>query len=204
MRGCFNRQAARKRNRPSPSPLPRGERVLFALISALVLSPQAHAQDARLQAFEAQLEANPSATAVLQAWCDAHGPAPGTRIVARPGTGAPKPPSPEAATALHIGPDTQVRYRRVELACGDKVLSRADNWYLPAELTPAMNRALDTTQTPFGAVVAPLGFTRRNLETTFLQPSAQGVLRHSAVLSTAAGQPFSFVVETYSEAIEGY
>jgi hypothetical protein len=71
---------------------------------------------------------------------------------------------------------------------------------MPARLTAAMNRALDTTQTPFGVVVAPLHFTRRNLETAFLtsggEPSA--VLRHSAVLDTEAGAPFSFVVETYT------
>jgi len=173
----------------------------LVLATASVCAAPAWAQpaDPRLQAFEDQLESHASATAVLQGWCDAHGQH-GAKIVARRVLGEGKPPSEAARAALRLRPGQAVRYRRVELVCGDRVLSRADNWYMPARLTAAMNRALDTTQTPFGVVVAPLNFTRRNLETAFLtsggEPSA--VLRHSAVLDTEAGAPFSFVVETYT------
>ncbi|HUO23281.1 MAG TPA: hypothetical protein VMU59_12255 [Caulobacteraceae bacterium] len=196
------------------SPIRRRQAAL-AIALALVIpstvyagpAPDPVAARARLAAFEDQLDSHASATAVLQAWCDAHGPAPGTRIVARLAPGADRPPPPQVARALDAGPGAVVRYRRVDLTCGDRVLSRADNWYLPAKLTPAMNQALDQTDTPFGAVAAPLRFSRRNLETEVLLgvgPAPPAVLRHSAVLLTAAGAPFSFVVETYARAVLEY
>jgi hypothetical protein len=159
------------------------------------------APEARLTAFETQLEANPSATAVLQSWCDAH--APGTRIVARQVQPAPVPPPADARQALAIKPGEAVRYRRVQLMCGDRVLSNADNWYLPGKLTDVMNETLEHTQTPFGRTVAALHFRRRNLSTAFLPPGGQSVLRHSAVLLSEKGEPFSFVVETYTREILG-
>lgn len=158
------------------------------------------APEARLAAFEARLEANPSATAVLQNWCDAHA-RPGTRIVARQIQPAPVPPPADARRALRIKPGEAVRYRRVQLMCGGRVLSNADNWYLPGKLTDAMNDALDHSQTPFGRAVAALHFSRRNLSTTFLPPGSRDVLRHSALLTTEKGEKFSFVVETYTKEI---
>ena len=155
---------------------------------------------AQLAAFEAQLEANPSATAVLQSWCDAHA-RPGTRIVARQVQPAPVPPPANVRQTLKIKPGEAVRYRRVQLMCGDRVLSNADNWYLPGKLTDAMNDALDHSQTPFGRAVAALHFSRRNLETVYLPPGGQSVLRHSALLTTDKGEKFSFVVETYTRQI---
>jgi hypothetical protein len=132
-----------------------------------------------------------------------------------------KPPAPGQRKNLQIGPDMQVRYRRVELACGPHVLSIADNWYVPARLAPEMNRELDTTDTPFGRVVAALRFTRRNLEDRLLWsplpldwdmrplPPAGPVpmslpfelLRHRAVLSRADGMPFCEVIETYTNSL---
>jgi hypothetical protein len=153
-----------------------------------------------LHAFEAQLEANPSATAVLQSWCDAHARH-GTRILARQVQPAPVPPPADARQALALKPGEAVRYRRVQLMCGDRVLSNADNWYLPGKLTDAMNGTLVHTRTPFGRAVAALHFSRRNLETVYLPPGGQSVLRHSALLTTGKGEPFSFVVETYTKAI---
>jgi hypothetical protein len=162
------------------------------------------AQDALLR-FEAELESHDSATEVLQAWCDAHGPSLGTRIVARSVRGPEKPPPPLARRSLGLTPARAVRYRRVDLTCGDKVLSQADNWYLPNRLTSDMNRRLEQTQTPFGVVVKPLNFTRRNLETVFLFRGGTSVprhvLRHAAVLLSGEGIPFSFVVETYTDQV---
>jgi chorismate-pyruvate lyase len=150
------------------------------------------------------LRIHDSATAVLQSWCDAYGPGGGVRIVAQRAPGMDKP-LPEAGRAA-LGPAvTQgVRYRRVRLACAGRVLSEADNWYLPSRLTPPMNAALDSTDTPFGVVVRRLDFHRRNLTSRTLydaarqdQPPPQ-VLENSAVLSTTEGAPFSYVVETYT------
>jgi hypothetical protein len=178
----------------------RGAAVLAALLLGIAPLWAAPA-DTRLAAFEAELEANPSATAVLQHWCDAHAPS-GTRIVAHQVQTTPTPPPEAARQALMLAPGQAVRYRRVQLMCGNHVLSNADNWYLPGKLTDAMNDALDHSQTPFGAAVAALHFSRRNLETKYLT-SREDVLRHSAVLLTDQGAPFSFVVETYTRAVLG-
>ena len=56
----------------------------------------------------------------------------------------------------------------MEILCGETVLSRADNWYLPARLTQQMNTTLETTETPFGVVVRPLAFQRRTLSSRLL------------------------------------
>jgi hypothetical protein len=167
-----------------------------------------------LQTLNADLLSHDSATAVLQGWCDAHGPGE-SKIVAQRVRGADKP-LPEAGRAL-LGEEAGrlVRYRRVRLACGVRVLSEADNWYLPDRLTPDMNHQLDETETPFGVVVRPLDFRRRTLSVRLLYtPLPQGwetsappgpapaipaeVLQHTAMLSRPGGEPFSYVVETYT------
>jgi hypothetical protein len=56
----------------------------------------------------------------------------------------------------------------VRLRCGSLVLSEAENWYAPGRLTAEMNRALDTTDTPFGRVVAPLEPYRRTFAAQLL------------------------------------
>jgi hypothetical protein len=94
----------------------------------------------------------------------------------------------------------------VALACGGRVLSRADNWYRPGQLTPAMNEELDTTDHPFGAVVRSLAFHRESLEAKVLmRPGAAKVpteiIRNKALLERPDGAPFSLVVETYSRTI---
>lgn len=175
---------------------------------------------ALLQSLNAELLSHDSATATLQRWCDLHRLAPGVRIAARRIPAAETPAGPEERRALGVGPDEPVRHRRVQLTCGDRVLSEADNWYLPARLTPTMNRQLDETDTPFGVVVRPLDFRRRTLSASVLfQPLADGwetrppppdamqmvipaeVLRHRALLVAADGRPFSLVVETYTGAV---
>src|SRR5262249_23135272 len=54
------------------------------------------------------------------------------------------------------------------LRCGELVLSEADNWYVPARLTPEMNRLLETTDTPFGVAVQSLHFQRHTLSAELL------------------------------------
>lgn len=170
---------------------------------------------ALLQTLNADLLSHDSATAVLQDWCDAHGPG-GLKIVAMRVRGQDKAPTDEARAALRLQPGQSVNYRRVRLACGERVLSEADNWYLPARLTAEMNRVLDSSDTPFGVVVRPLDFRRRNLAARLLYaPLPRGwekggadaaplgaipaqVLQHVAVLAGPDGAPFSYVVETYT------
>jgi len=109
----------------------------------------------------------------------------------------------------------------VRLRCGDKVLSEADNWYVPSRLTPEMNRALDTTDIPFGRAVKALHFQRRTLSATVLwSPLPKGwemnppaaldqavlampyaLIEHRAVLTSPDGVPVSEVVETYTREV---
>ncbi len=157
----------------------------------------------------ARILAAPSATAVLEAWCAERGLAAEPRLVARRVAAPDKPLSAEQRQRLAIAPDEPVRYRRVRLACGEHVLSEADNWYVPARLTPAMNAALDGTDAPFGRVVRPLGPSRRNIA---LRPAADPgprpgrdtpLFEVDAVLATGAGLPFCEVAEIYLGAVLG-
>ncbi len=113
-----------------------------------------------------------------------------------------RPASAQVRGLLKVAADTPLAYRRVVLACGSHALSEAENWYVPARLTPEMNRQLDTGDTPFGAVVRPLNFHRRILKAEPLG-GAVTVLRITAVLETADGRPFSLVVENYSRELVG-
>lgn len=183
--------------------------------------------DARLElealvaTLDARLLSHPSATLTLEGWCRDHGLAPVAHVVARRVPGAMRAPSAGQRRELAVGAEEEVAYRRVELACGGRVLSVADNWYVPARLTPAMNGLLAQTDTAFGHVVADLHFTRRTLESTRLfaplpdgwerdglPPAGAGtiaipaaILRHRALLYRQDGVPFSEVVETYTGAM---
>lgn len=105
-----------------------------------------------------------SATMTLEQWCDVHDMAAEPRIVAQQMSGAHKPPSTEQLKRLQVADASEVRHRSVELRCGEHVLSKADNWYVPARLTADMNRLLESTDTPFGKVVAALQPKRKTFE----------------------------------------
>lgn len=177
---------------------------------------------ALLQTLNADLLSHPSATLTLERWCSAHHLAAEAKVVAERVHGADKPLPDEVRKQLAIGADERVRYRRVQLACGEHVLSEADNWYVPSRLTDAMNHELDSTDTPFGKVVQPLHFRRQTLSAELLwSPLPQGwetgtpvpaskggtmdiphhVLQHRAVLFDQDNRPFSVVVETYTSQV---
>jgi chorismate-pyruvate lyase len=177
---------------------------------------------ALLQTLNADLLSHDSATATLERWCTDHRLADPARVVARRVRDADKAIPDTLRTKLAVDAAEPLRYRHVQLACGEHVLSEADNWYVPSRLTADMNRQLDTTDEPFGKVVRPLGFQRRTLSAELLWSSmpagwelssnpmgAQAkplrvpheVLRHQAILYTQSQQPFSAVVETYTNAI---
>ena len=176
---------------------------------------------ALLQTLNADLLSHDSATATLERWCSAHHLAADPRIHAERVRGADKAADAAVRRDLAVSAEEPVRYRRVRLSCGGAVLSEADNWYVPARLTPEMNRVLEETDTPFGRAVRDLGFARHTLgadvlwqplppgwEAAPLPPDGKGllpipqeVLRHSAVLTTRTGQPFCRVIETYQRAM---
>jgi hypothetical protein len=156
-----------------------------------------------LSRFERTLAANHSATASLSQWCAARGIAAPPTISALADRSAEEAPSPATRAALGVSAEEPVTFRHVRLLCGTAVLSNAKNWYVPARLTPAMNAALLTTDTPFGTAVRPLGFRRERLEsrrgrTAECPPGT--VLSHKAVLRLADGRGISLVAECYTAA----
>jgi chorismate-pyruvate lyase len=206
-------------------------RVLAAAVAVSSIAPAAHAWPdtplgrtqalAVLQGLNVELLTHPSATATLDAWCASHHLAAAGKVLAR-SVKLDRPAGPQERAVLEVGADEPVRYRRVQLACGDKVLSEADNWYVPARLTPEMNKTLETTDTPFGRAVAALNFRRQTLSAKLLYaplppgwemgarlPAQAGatlaippqVLQHRAVLFDQSGAPFSLVVETYTDQV---
>lgn len=174
----------------------------------------------QLQTLNAELLSHDSATAVLQAMCDRRDPA-APRIRARRETVEDTAQTlADVRARLGAAANDPVVHRRVALTCGEAVLSRADNWYLPGRLTPDMNRLLETTDTPFGVAVKALNFQRRTLSAKLLfEPLPAGwearpasdfgavvvpppeVLQHRATLQTPDGRPFSLLVETYTDRV---
>lgn len=180
---------------------------------------------ALLQSLNADLLSNDSATLTLERWCAAHSLATPATVVAGRVRDVEKQPGAEERTLLGVDPAQPVRYRRVRLRCGDHVLSEADNWYVPARLTPAMNQLLDSSDIPFGKAVQTLNYRRRTLSAKLLwSPLPEGwemsppsreqgaatldvpsqVLQHKAVLTLPDGTPFSHVVETYTSGVLGF
>jgi chorismate-pyruvate lyase len=123
---------------------------------------------ALIETLNAEILASNSATLTLERWCSEHAIADPAQILAHRTDAAAEAPSAAIRADLQVSAQESVRYRRVELACGEHVLSVAENWYVPARLSDAMNRLLDTTQSPFGKVVQPLQVHRQTLEAQLL------------------------------------
>jgi chorismate-pyruvate lyase len=177
---------------------------------------------ALLETLNASLLASHSATTTLDKWCADHKLASDPTIRARLVSGMEKPVTPEQRQRLRIGQAELVKYRRVELACGDHVLSEADNWYVPSRLSTEMNAILETTDTPFGRAVLDLKPIRQTFAVEiFWKPLADGwelgpppadrpgaaltipwrLFEHRALVYSADLQPFSEVNETYTSEI---
>ena len=213
--------------------MPRAFRVEVWVATLIAICAPAWAQEAavwpdsyvsRLQALalvqtlNAQVLASRSATLTLEAWCRDHQLAKRPAIVAERVKGAVKAPTAEQRQRLQVPAEAEVRYRRVRLRCGERVLAEADNWYVPGVLTAEMNRVLDTTDAPFGKVVQTLGPYRQTIEVKVLwSPLPEGweraaaapkkdggslaipeaLFEHRAVLYTREHKAFSEVDEVY-------
>lgn len=179
---------------------------------------------ALVQGLNAEILASRSATATLEKWCRDHALAPEPRVVAEAVRGEPRAPTAEQRQRLQADSVEVVRYRRVRLRCGEHVLSEAENWYLPGRLTFDMNLALETTNTPFGRVVAPLEPYRRTFMARLLwSPLPEGweraseavppcrstgplaipgaLFEHGAVLLDRDNRPIAEVHEVYQGAL---
>src|SRR5262245_23826523 len=206
--------------------------VFSVITAALVMSVQAQEMAqwpdtyvarleavALIQTLNAEILASRSATASLETWCRDHRLAPEPRIVAQVMPGAAPAPTQEQRQRLQVGDRDEVRYRHVRLRCGSRLLSDAENWYVPQRLTPEMNRLLDTTSTPFGKAVETLEPYRRTFAVALLwTPLGPGwerdqrpitapadaklvipdaLFEHRALLYTRDHRPFSEVREVY-------
>ena len=166
----------------------------------------------QIEALDAELLANPSATAVLDHWCSRHGMAPPRSVVAHKIVNDAAVVPAEIRRLLDVGPNAAIRHRRVRLSCQGHILSEADNWYVPGRLSEAMNKLLEDSDTSFGRVAAPLQFRRRNLATRQIW-SVSGspppvddekivdLFEHRALLILPGGHPLALVHETYTSGI---
>src|SRR5690349_4394209 len=151
--------------------------LLLAAMPATAQQPAAWPDDftsrvealAVLQTLNADLLSHDSATLTLDRWCASHQlAAPEAHIVAQRVRDQDKVPTAEQRQRLRVGEQERIGYRHVRLMCGDRVLSEADNWYVPGRLTPEMNQTLDTSDAAFGRVVQPLHFQRHTFEAKLL------------------------------------
>jgi chorismate-pyruvate lyase len=176
---------------------------------------------ALIETLNATLLASNSATKTLEAWCGAHHMAPEAVLHARLRRDVQKPITAEQRARLNIGPNEPVIYRRVDLTCGDHVLSQADNWYVPARLQPAMEKALETSDIPFGRAIQNLHPRRQTIGVDLIwRPLPDGwemaraadhhgadlsvppvLFEHHAIVFSSDGKPISEVDEHYTSAI---
>lgn len=173
-----------------------------------------------IETLDADLLASRSATLTLEKWCGDHKLATTPRISAHLIRDVDKPATAEQRQRLQVSDSEPIKYRHVELWCGSLILSIADNWYVPSRLTPVMNTALETTDTPFGKAVLALQPTRKTFAANILWSplpagwdmgagipaagAATGELKfpaalfeHRALLYTKDNVPFSEVDEVY-------
>lgn len=174
---------------------------------------------ALIETLNADLLATRLATFALDKWCADHELANDTKIHARLIRAVDKPIAEEQRGRLRIEQSEPVKFRHVELTCGDRVLSEADNWYVPSRLTADMNRLLETTDIPFGRAVASLKPFRQTFAALILwKPLPDGwelqpppadhpgeilpiplrLLEHRALLLTPELTPISEVDEVYT------
>lgn len=178
---------------------------------------------ALIQTLNAEILASRSATLTLENWCRDHKLAVEPKILAHLVPSVIKAPTAEQRQRLEVTAEDEVKYRKVQLRCGSRVLSEAENWYVPSRLTPEMNRLLETTDIPFGKVVKLLEPYRRTFAVKLLwAPLPEGwehgsgklpvttsgtlaipdaVFEHRALLYTHEHRPFSEVSEVYQRQI---
>ncbi len=150
---------------------------------------------------ERMLASHDSATAALEQWCEKQGLANPARVIAEQAPGQLVADPSELRRLLGVSAGELLGSRHVRLTCGGRLLSQAQNWYVPARLTPDMNAVLASTTTPFGKVAAPLGFKRELIETrrgTGPDCPADTVLFQRALLRLPDGRPLAHVLECYA------
>lgn len=174
-----------------------------------------------VQTLNGRLLASSSATVMLADWCATHHLAADPRIRADVDRSARREPSMEQRARLGIGPDEPVAYRHVRLMCGDRLLSVAENWFVPGRLPAEVTDVLARTDKPFGTAIRALGPSRKTISVDVLwhpltagwehdpTPERTGgeqgpceavpaeLIRHRALVLDKDGRALAEVVETY-------
>lgn len=178
---------------------------------------------ALMQTLNAEILASRSATLTLEKWCRDHKLAGEPKILAHLVPSIIKAPTAEQRQRLEVTAEDEVKYRKVQLRCGSRILSEAENWYVPSRLTAEMNRLLETTDIPFGKVVKLLEPYRRTFAVKLLWASLpegwehgsgklpvtasatlvipDALFQHRALLYSHEHRPFSEVNEIYQRQI---
>ena len=128
-----------------------------------------------MQTLNARLLASHSATWALEEWCLGHAPADDAAIRARRVAGVDRPASATQRERLEVAPRERVVYRRVQLACGERVLCEAENWYVPSRLTAEIRKILADSETPFGRAVMDLNPVRETFAVEFFWQQPQDI-----------------------------
>jgi hypothetical protein len=146
----------------------------------------------RVAALAARLDSGRPATAVLRAWCDAHGLGAGPiRARKRRPVAA---PARDARAARHLG-DGERAVRRVALVRGRLPLALAELRWRPERLPADVRRVLAATDRPFGDVVAPLDPERRTLAVH--RPAARCTILSVEAVVLIDERPVAVVHERY-------
>jgi chorismate-pyruvate lyase len=154
-----------------------------------------------MQTLNARLQQSSSATLTLENWCSEHQLAKPPVIKAHVLPTAFKTPDASVLSQLAVEASQPLAYRKVELRCGKRVLSVAENWYVPARLAAEMNTMLATSHTPFGKAIAPLKPYRKTTNTIMLWSGSGNIppalFEHHATVYDADHRPLAVVRETY-------
>lgn len=175
--------------------------IALAGLSACAIQPSAP-----VDGLERMLASHDSATAALEQWCEQQGLANPAKVVAEQAPGQLVAEPADLRQLLAVGTGEVLGSRHVRLTCGGRLLSQAQNWYVPARMTTAMNAQLASTSTPFGKVAAPLAFRRELIETR-RGPGPDcprgTVLFQRAILRLPDGRPLAHVLECYAASALG-
>ena len=144
------------------------------------------------ESLHAALLAADSATAVLESFF-------GAITVQR--RDLPPSPNPGLSERLRLAADDMLRHRAVWLLAGGDILSQAELWYVANRLPADRVQKLDTSDTPFGRIMKPLGLKRIVLEARLCAPGEDCALAHRAMLVEPGGLPVAEVHERYSDTL---
>lgn len=186
-----------------------GAVLIFCAVLAMPFAQDANAENPTnqtetyglMQTLNSRLHQSTSATLTLEQWCREHQLAKPPVIRAHALPSAFKTPEASVLSQLAVETSEPLAYRKVELRCGERVLSIAENWYVPARLSVEMNHVLATSETPFGKAIAPLKPYRKTTNSIMLW-SGSGIIppalfEHQATVYDADHRPLAVVRETY-------